>query len=248
MARRAKPSRQQTGLYYAREARGMSRSKLVELSGVSKQQLSRLENGQIRLRLDHLKPFAAHLGYTPEQILLWGRFPGTGANQIGSNEAGRAQASQEEPSVALLREVPELEMRTDHDGGVKTRKLRKEGRHTDPVRTEGWVFPPSFVREQLHAPAERLLVLGVSGDSMVPTLTTGDRVIIDTGHKSPTPDGLYAIRDAFEGIVVKRLQLLRSARPPRVKIISDNANHATEEVPLNELEIVGKALCYLKLL
>jgi len=56
------------------EARGMSRSKLVELSGVSKQQLSRLENGQIRLRLDHLKPFAAHLGYTPEQILLWDDF------------------------------------------------------------------------------------------------------------------------------------------------------------------------------
>jgi phage repressor protein C with HTH and peptisase S24 domain len=83
---------------------------------------------------------------------------------------------------------------------------------------------------------------------MAPTLTTGDRVIIDTGHKSPTPDGLYAIRDAFEGIVVKRLQLMRSTRPPRVKIISDNTNHATEEVPLNELEIVGKALCYLKLL
>ena len=64
-----------TGLYYAREARGMSRTELVELSGVSKQQLSRLENGQIRLRLDHLKPFANHLGYTPEQILLWGRYP-----------------------------------------------------------------------------------------------------------------------------------------------------------------------------
>ena len=56
----------------------MSRSELVRLSGVSKQQLSRLENGLIRLRLDHLKPFAGALGYTPEQILLWGRYPGTG--------------------------------------------------------------------------------------------------------------------------------------------------------------------------
>jgi phage repressor protein C with HTH and peptisase S24 domain len=83
---------------------------------------------------------------------------------------------------------------------------------------------------------------------MAPTLTTGDRVIIDTGHKSPTPDGLYAIRDTFEGIVVKRLQMVRSAQPARVKIISDNPNHATEEVQLSELEIVGKVLCYLKLL
>ncbi len=60
----------------------MSRSELVRLSGVSKQQLSRLEGGQIRMRLDHLKPFAKHLGYTPEQILLWGRYPGTGEGRI----------------------------------------------------------------------------------------------------------------------------------------------------------------------
>jgi transcriptional regulator with XRE-family HTH domain len=244
MVRRTKPSRQWTGLYYAREARGVSRSKLVDLSGVSKQQLSRLENGQIRLRLDHLKPFAAHLGYTPEQILLWGRFPGTGANQIGQSEASGAQAASGD---GLPRQVPELDTRPDHES-VPTHKSRKDGRHADPLKSEKWAFPPTFVREQLHSSAERLLVLGVSGDSMAPTITTGDRVIIDTGHKSPSPDGLYAVRDAFEGIVVKRLQLLRSARPPRVKIISDNSNHATEEVPLNELEIVGKALCYLKLL
>ena len=53
----------------------MSRTELVERTGISKQQLSRLEHGQIRLRLDHLKPFAAVLGYSPEQILLWGRLP-----------------------------------------------------------------------------------------------------------------------------------------------------------------------------
>jgi hypothetical protein len=46
---------------------------------------------------------------------------------------------------------------------------------------------------------------------------------------------------------LKRLQLLRSSRPTRVKIISDNPNHATEEVPLSKLEIVGKVLCCLKL-
>ena len=43
MAGKAKSERK-TGLYYAREARGMSRSALVKRSGVSKQQLSRLEN------------------------------------------------------------------------------------------------------------------------------------------------------------------------------------------------------------
>ena len=32
-----------------------------------------------------------------------------------------------------------------------------------------------------------------------------------------------------------------------MKIISDNPNHASEEMPLGELEIVGKVLCCLKL-
>jgi phage repressor protein C with HTH and peptisase S24 domain len=109
------------------------------------------------------------------------------------------------------------------------------------------VFPPSFVREQLHTAAARLLVLDTTGDSMAPTLMSGDRVIVDTGHKTPTPDGLYAIRDTFEGIVIKRLQVARSSKQARVKIISDNPNHAAEEVLLNELEIVGKVLCGLKL-
>src|SRR5580704_7111839 len=150
MARKIRTGRQLTGLYHAREARHMSRSELVRLSGVSKQQLSRLEGGQIRMRLDHLKPFAKHLGYTPEQILLWGRYPGA--------------------------------------GGPK-REVRKDGRHSDPIKPGHWVFPASFVREQLHTSPERLLVIEANGDSMAPTVVSGDRVILDTGHKTPTPDG-----------------------------------------------------------
>ena len=87
----------------------------------------------------------------------------------------------------------------------------------------------------------------MNGDSMAPTVVAGERVIIDGGHKNPIPDGLYAIRDAFEAAVVRRLQVLRSATPTRVKIISDNPNHASEEIPLSDLEIVGKVVCCLKL-
>jgi phage repressor protein C with HTH and peptisase S24 domain len=103
------------------------------------------------------------------------------------------------------------------------------------------------VRDQLHTAAARLLVLDTNGDSMAPTILSGERVVVDTGHKTPTPDGLYAIRDTFGSIVVKRLQVMRSTKPTRVKIISDNANHSNEETQLDDLEIVGKVLCCLKL-
>ena len=227
MTKRPKPSRQLTGLYHAREARGMSRTELVKKSGVSKQQLSRLENGQIRLRLDHLKPFANVLGYTPEQMLLWGRYPGTGAIEAGGN----LQPVSHEPG-----EVPELDMRAPR------------GRQSPSTTGENWSFPRSFVAERLHASAAKLRVLEVEGDAMVPTLMAGDRVVIDTGHKDPSPDGLYAIRDAFGGVVVRRLQVLRSARPIRVKIICDNHSHATEEISLAQLDVFGKAVCCIKLL
>src|ERR1700761_8545731 len=235
MARKSKSARQMTGLYYAREARRMRRSELVRLSGVSKQQLSRLENGLIRLRLDHLKPFAPHLGYTPEQILLWGKYPGTGGTHIESSDVLRDEHAHDDTFGPLPGQVPELDTRAGMGGGgVPAREVRKDGKHADPLKSEGWTFPQTFVRSQLHTAVAQLLVLETFGDSMAPTVMSGDRVIIDTGHKTPSPDGLYAIRDTFEGIVVKRLQLLRSARPTRVKIISDNPNHAIEEVPLNE--------------
>jgi transcriptional regulator with XRE-family HTH domain len=250
MARKTKPSRQHTGLFYAREARGMSRSELVRRSGISKQQLSRLENNQIRMRLDHLKPFANVLGFSPEQILLWGRYPGTtgGGGHIESSDVLREEAGHEEPLGPAAGQVAELDTRAGMGGGgIPAHEVRKEGRHADPIKSEGWSFPASFVREQLHTTAARLLVLDTTGDSMAPTIASGERVIIDTGHKTPTPDGLYAIRDAFGSIVVKRLQILRSSQPTRVKIISDNPTHPAEEVRLSELEVVGKALCCIKL-
>jgi transcriptional regulator with XRE-family HTH domain len=228
MARRIRTAPPKSGLYYAREARGMSRSELVRLSGISKQQLSRLENGQIRLRLDHLKPFAPHLGYSAEQMLLWGRYPGTGGDDVET-----AAASAPPPH-----QVAEIDTHSE---------LRRGARHGDQLKNEKWVFPESFVREQLHASPEHLLVLEATGDSMAPTINAGERVFIDTGHKRPSPDGLYAIRDTFGSIVVRRLQVLHASRPMRVKVISDNAKHPSEETPLAELEIVGKVLCCLKL-
>jgi transcriptional regulator with XRE-family HTH domain len=211
----------------------MSRTELVKRTGISKQQLSRLENGQIRLRLDHLKPFAVHLGYSPEQILLWGRLP---HGVEGGLEPGGDSANKK-PIGSRPVEVRELDARAPF----------ARGRVASRFKAENWVIPESFASEELHTSAAQLLVLEMNGDSMAPTIVSGERLIIDTGHKNPTPDGLYAIRDAFDGAAVRRLQVSRSATPTRVKIISDNPNHASEEIPLSDLEIVGKVVCCLKL-
>jgi len=132
MVKRGKPAREFTGLYYAREASGMSRSDLVRRSGVSKQQLSRLENGLIRLRLDHLTPFAPHLGYSPEQILLWGRHLGTEGHDFDAQPVGSTQKQVTESSS---RGVPELDSRGEKGEGTK-RNIRRDGQHTDHLKDE----------------------------------------------------------------------------------------------------------------
>ncbi len=169
----------------------MSRTALVKRSGVSKQQLSRLENGLIRLRLDHLKPFASALGYSPEQILLWGRFPGTAGAQPQAEFSSPAE------------QVPELASRSEADQSKL--KKRKDGRHVDRIKSEAWVFPSNFVREQLHASAKELLVVEAEGDAMAPTIMSGERVVVNTGDKMATTDGLYAIRDSSENVIIRRL-------------------------------------------
>jgi transcriptional regulator with XRE-family HTH domain len=236
MARKAKSGPHKTGLYYAREARGMSRTELVRRSGISKQQLSRLENGLIRLRLDHLKPFANALGYSPEQMLLWGRYPGTSKDQIQGEALGASE------------HVPELASRSEAGAAYSKLRKHKEGQHVERIKAEDWAFPASFVTKQLQASAKQLLVIEAEGDAMAPTIMSGEKVIVDSGHKTPSPDGLYAIRDPFDHVVIRRLQLLRATQLSRIKIISDNPKHAAEEVTLSDLRIVGKAVCCLKLL
>lgn len=75
---------------------------------------------------------------------------------------------------------------------------------------------------------------------MEPTLISGDRVIVDAAHRRPSPDGVYAILDPIGSVVVKRLQLVRGSDPLRIRIISDNPRHASEEEPLDQISVIGR--------
>lgn len=131
-------------------------------------------------------------------------------------------------------------------GGISTTEHRRRGQHIDGVKSERWHFPESFMLDELNAPADKLLVSQTRGTSMQPTIFDGERVIIDTRHVLPTPDGIYAIRDRWGMLIVKRLQVLRKGDPPRILIISDEHPHTPEEVGADEIEIVGRVICCLR--
>jgi phage repressor protein C with HTH and peptisase S24 domain len=146
--------------------------------------------------------------------------------------------------------ILEIDVRAGLGGGGSSDQtlVAHHGNAVDPVKPESWHFPATFVRNEIRRSGDRIRILETYGDSMAPTIHSGDRVIIDTDHRVPSPDGLYAIRDRFGSIVVKRLQALRRGDPPVIKIISDNPHHGEEEVTAVDLEdaIIGRVLWGLK--
>lgn len=131
------------------------------------------------------------------------------------------------------------------DGDIATTALTREIEgisEVDAIRPDYWRFPQRFLNETLRRPAAALLVIECEGDSMKPTLAPGERVWVDTTHKIPSPDGIYALRDRFDNIIVKRLQLDESGPEPMLLILSDNAAHQPSRRGLDEVHIVGRVV------
>lgn len=105
-----------------------------------------------------------------------------------------------------------------------------------------WRLPPALMTGMGLRPHDTI-VLPVQGDSMLPTLNEGDFVFVDTRHRLPSPDGLYALTDEFGGIVVKRLEVLgRRDDEVLVNVISDNDRHPARERMLSEVQIIGRVV------
>lgn len=83
-----------------------------------------------------------------------------------------------------------------------------------------------------------LQIITVIGDSMEPTLSEGDAVIVDLSDTTPRRDGLYCVR-LGEGLYVKRVQMM----PTGVTLLSDNKKYDPIRVQvLDELCVIGR--CY----
>lgn len=105
-----------------------------------------------------------------------------------------------------------------------------------------WVLPASFYRHELHASPGAIILMQVHGDSMWPTLQSGDRVIIDTKQSSFASDGLYVFHDGDGVPRVKRLSKVLFSDPPTVDVISDNPQHPKQNALLADVMIFGRVV------
>ncbi len=102
----------------------------------------------------------------------------------------------------------------------------------------------AFRREwiQRRGDPQNMSLIRVSGDSMEPTLLSGDLVLIDHGRNFVDPQGgIYAIA-LDDSIMIKRLQVIYPAKT--LKIISDNSRYEPLETVTDQVRINGKVIWF----
>jgi hypothetical protein len=236
-------------------AKGLKNVDLARAVGAAPPEISRLrsgpKNGGRKMTPEWAKKLAPKLGCGWKTLLedpddstpLVSSFDPDAPPEILDPDAPTVR--QQFPKDAMIELDPKAGMGEGQVAEVVYRRDGDEITTSDAIKDDYWRFPPSFVRYSLSTTTDRMIVIECNGDSMEPTLRSGERVWVDTAHVRPTPDGLYAIRDQLGGIVVKRLEL--DPIKPKVRIISDNPLHPPREVAFNEIAIIGKVKCSLRM-
>ena len=85
-----------------------------------------------------------------------------------------------------------------------------------------------------------MVLIKVEGDSMEPSLLSGDLVLVDRNRNYIDPQGgIYAL--ALDDIImVKRIQMLAD----RIRIISDNVKYEAFDVPVEKVKVNGKVIWF----
>lgn len=115
------------------------------------------------------------------------------------------------------------------------------GRTVDGEPVEGAVaFDPKWLRE-LGADPRALSIIRVEGDSMAPTLSDGDDILVDGGDAATRlRDGIYVLR-MDDALMVKRIA--RAPGPGRISVISDNPHYRSwDDLPMSAVQLVGRVV------
>jgi phage repressor protein C with HTH and peptisase S24 domain len=214
-----------------RQKRGLTQAQLAEKMNTTAPQVVRLEKGQRRITLDWIRRFARALDVSEAEIAGY---------EYAQNDTESFDKKKSKDSTVT---ITELDVRAGAglaEGALSvTNHTDHEGNTLTVEATRGnWEFPPDYVHELKIKPTTAKII-EVLGDSMEPTLRSGDRVLVDMADRCPSPPGVFALWDGF-GIVVKRIEHLLRSDPPRLRITSDNPHHTTYDLTSDEVNIIGR--------
>jgi len=88
-----------------------------------------------------------------------------------------------------------------------------------------------------------LIMIECEGDSMSPTLESGDFIMVNKNDRNPARGGVFAIFDS-DTLVVKRIEKIPSTDPVMLRLISDNDHHSAYDVLAEDRNITGRVVWY----
>ena len=106
----------------------------------------------------------------------------------------------------------------------------------EEIPFDAFRFSRRWLREHGLEPG-KLSAIRVMGDSMDPLLRDGDEILVD---RTPRPfrEGVHVVR-LGEALHVK---LLQAVPPGRLRLISKNAAYEPVEVPMSDVDVVGRVV------
>lgn len=104
-----------------------------------------------------------------------------------------------------------------------------------------FAFDPKWLKALTGSPAAKLSLIRVEGDSMAPTLSAGDDILVDLADGSDRlRDGIYVLR-VDDALLVKRLAIHPVGR--RVTVQSDNPAYGDlPDCGLDEITCIGRVI------
>lgn len=104
-------------------------------------------------------------------------------------------------------------------------------------------FDPGWLKKLTTSKSASLSIIGVRGDSMEPTLSDGDDVLVDLGdNQARLRDGIYVLR-MDDSLNVKRIAIEPQGR--RISVVSDNPAYPTwNNLERRAVHIVGRVLWF----
>lgn len=200
-----------------RGARDLTQDDIARACGVSRAAVAQWESGSSAPTLDKMEALTGILA-TDSIYLLDGK-------HVAQSKSGRDLVSGSIP-------VTEYDVRVSAGGGFHI---------SEETKRDVWLFSKRYLADELRLSPGRLVVLEVVGDSMEPTLKSGDRVLVNMADTRVSQPGIFVLWDG-DGTVVKRLELVPTSRPPVLKRISDNPLHGTYEVRAADTKIIGRVV------
>ena len=198
---------------------GMSQAELARRVGITQPSINNLIKRGVG-GSSHLHKIARVLETTPEYLI----------GETNDPDANAPPALTPETIAEQLDLVPIAEIDQDYGmGGTFT---------GDHVELQVHHFPRIWVASITSSPPALLTIARGKGDSMDPTIRDRDMVIIDRSRrKLDEADAIWALTVGDIGMI-KRLRL----RGSMVIIQSDNDRVSDEEVPAEEVNLVGRVV------